>query len=541
MVRIPSEYQEVEYIESTGTQYIVSDINVPWNENQYKVLLDSEVIELRSGSTNIICGCSDGGDAGTWFGVTTNEKLTVGGGNNFAISPYERVSSKIIFGSYEMVATVDNETVQRRRLGKANDKIAFFATGSGQYSSIVKIYSAQIIWNDSLVANFIPCYRKSDNEIGMYDTVSKQFYTNSGTGTFLKGNDVTYDNINLLESRRRILLNTPHIETVSDTVASFKTDVPANLKECKIHFTPIQEGEGDPSPENIRPIHGWDGVTVTACGKNLFDFSAIKWTNGYYLGNITSCDGKAKSAGSYMVSEFVPCPYLANQTVTIGFMANAGAQNYASCCFYTDANEDSYIEDAFITYGRRATGLTVPSNAKYIRFSMLRLASTKSQWFGLKSQIDSYEPYTATTITIPFPQTIYGGYVDLVKGEVVEEWEDITLDSLNWNLSTTTKRARYTYGYLYITPESTVVPQAIAEKYKAVPANYYVTNKTFAMTKSGTFVFYYEDKIPTGKLCAKLSTPSTYPIDPQTLKALRGMNNIWSDANGNIEVSYYTH
>lgn len=39
-------------------------------------------------------------------------------------------------------------------------------------------------------AEFVPCYRKSDGEIGMYDTVSKTFYTNAGTGTFLKGADV---------------------------------------------------------------------------------------------------------------------------------------------------------------------------------------------------------------------------------------------------------------------------------------------------------------------------------------------------------------
>ena len=36
------------------------------------------------------------------------------------------------------------------------------------------------------------------------------------------------------------------------------------------------------TPENVRPIHGWDGVKVTACGKNLApplsntDFWSIK-------------------------------------------------------------------------------------------------------------------------------------------------------------------------------------------------------------------------------------------------------------------------
>lgn len=52
------------------------------------------------------------------------------------------------------------------------------------------IYWCQLYDGENLLHNFIPCYRKSDGEIGMYDTVSKTFYTNAGTGTFLKGEDV---------------------------------------------------------------------------------------------------------------------------------------------------------------------------------------------------------------------------------------------------------------------------------------------------------------------------------------------------------------
>lgn len=36
----------------------------------------------------------------------------------------------------------------------------------------------------------VPCYRKSDGKIGMYDLVSGQFLVNAGDGAFLKGADV---------------------------------------------------------------------------------------------------------------------------------------------------------------------------------------------------------------------------------------------------------------------------------------------------------------------------------------------------------------
>jgi hypothetical protein len=45
--------------------------------------------------------------------------------------------------------------------------------------------------NNVLVRDFIPCYRKSDNEIGLYDVVNGVFYANAGSGTFTKGNNIT--------------------------------------------------------------------------------------------------------------------------------------------------------------------------------------------------------------------------------------------------------------------------------------------------------------------------------------------------------------
>ena len=44
--------------------------------------------------------------------------------------------------------------------------------------------------NDNLVRYFVPCYRRSDGVIGLYDMENNLFYTNSGSGTFVKGADV---------------------------------------------------------------------------------------------------------------------------------------------------------------------------------------------------------------------------------------------------------------------------------------------------------------------------------------------------------------
>lgn len=44
---------------------------------------------------------------------------------------------------------------------------------------------------------------------------------------------------------------------------------------CKVSWEPTQEGSGEPSPENVRPIHGRDSVQVERCGENLLDVARI--------------------------------------------------------------------------------------------------------------------------------------------------------------------------------------------------------------------------------------------------------------------------
>ena len=72
----------------------------------------------------------------------------------------------------------------------------FFAQYLGSTSPVAmpkngtKIYYIKIYdGDDVLVRDMVPCYRKSDNEVGFFDRVNKVFYTNLGTGDF------TYDSL----------------------------------------------------------------------------------------------------------------------------------------------------------------------------------------------------------------------------------------------------------------------------------------------------------------------------------------------------------
>lgn len=60
---------------------------------------------------------------------------------------------------------------------------------AGSFTNI-RCYKLTFWQNNNLIRGFIPCYRKSDNVIGMYDIVNNVFYINQGTGIFIKGPNV---------------------------------------------------------------------------------------------------------------------------------------------------------------------------------------------------------------------------------------------------------------------------------------------------------------------------------------------------------------
>lgn len=193
--RLPDEYQEVEYIESTGTQYIftglairtVSSLSTNWS-------LTFAITEFSG--DRILCGANDrdkqivirsgGFIRGDWTGSTQNAIL-----NKMVVDDVYTISQT---DGYMVSATHTHEITT-----ESNKSLPFtlFAksttSGTGVETSTIasaRIYNFTATIDGASIANFIPCYRKSDNEIGMYDTVSRTFYTNAGTGTFLKGADV---------------------------------------------------------------------------------------------------------------------------------------------------------------------------------------------------------------------------------------------------------------------------------------------------------------------------------------------------------------
>lgn len=102
----------------------------------------------------------------------------------------------------------------------------------------------------------------------------------------------------LIEERRKILLNTPHIETIS--TSAFKTDMIAPFKKLEARFKATQSGSGDPSPDNIRPIEGKTELIIRHSGVNI-------WDEEWELGSLNNSTGeKVSSSSSIRAKNFIP-------------------------------------------------------------------------------------------------------------------------------------------------------------------------------------------------------------------------------------------
>lgn len=200
---LPDAYQRVESIRGTGEQYIDSGI-----ECTSDLVVDFSF--KTTDTTNLaICGGIDTRQSPKLFRHHCTP-LHLGTGIGYWIRSYNKTANNPDITKSVVNGAVTNAMIDPvRGIAVVNgESLTFTALPSGAtttkpygifarisdkgalQSKAVTFYYFKFYRNGELIGDFVPCYRKSDGEIGMYDLVGKQFHTNAGTGTFSKGNDV---------------------------------------------------------------------------------------------------------------------------------------------------------------------------------------------------------------------------------------------------------------------------------------------------------------------------------------------------------------
>lgn len=192
---LPAEYQKVEWIESDGNQFIRTAF-IPDNTCGIKIICETS---SAGDSGSDVCACGTRTSSTRWFIGMSYRSWYYGWGTYYwqdEPTAFAGVFSTVSLNYKNDRKFVVDTSVSRdlpTSLATLSSPAAIFANnidGNINYIFNGKISILEFTRGGSIEKQFIPCYRKADGVIGLYDTVSQTFLTNAGTGTFSKGADV---------------------------------------------------------------------------------------------------------------------------------------------------------------------------------------------------------------------------------------------------------------------------------------------------------------------------------------------------------------
>lgn len=182
---LPSGYTKLDYIESSGAQYI----NTGFKPNQNtRCVIDIE--NLSSAQASFFgARASQTAASFTYFSLTATTGRSDYGSSKQSMS-FTNTVGRYTVDQNKNVCTANGVTAT----GTANtfqltNNLYLMAVNQADaaiQNAKMKLYSAKIYDNGTLVRDFIPC-KNANGTIGLWDNVNSVFYANAGTGTFSTG------------------------------------------------------------------------------------------------------------------------------------------------------------------------------------------------------------------------------------------------------------------------------------------------------------------------------------------------------------------
>ena len=195
-------------------------------------------------------------------------------------------------------------------------------------------------------------------------------------------------------------------------VAGYPLDVTAS-------WEPVQEGEGEPSPENIRPIVGRDSVTVERCGENLLKITpfATNVKNGvtfeYVPGGGVRILGTASAttdSPTFPVVYLPPGKYY-GLYMAAGISASIVVERAGEMVWLNAKGTFKIIKSDIVKYWYMVINNGYTANTTIYPYIVLGLTAPTA-----------CTSYQGDTLTLALPETVYGGSVNAETGEGQKEW-----------------------------------------------------------------------------------------------------------------------
>lgn len=199
--RVPIGYTEVNYIKSSGTQYINTGVAPSQASDDLVIEMKYSLSSASIGSTdNMMFGATDqtdGGGFSFYFDVTSSKKAYMRSyakttGAYIVDNFYDDYPSATLKFSKDGLYVNDVFVASSTPTIEGNLTYELFIFGRNRDNVFnlpcsFELYHCKISKGGIVVSELIPCIRDADSAVGMYDIVRDTFFENSGTGDFIYG------------------------------------------------------------------------------------------------------------------------------------------------------------------------------------------------------------------------------------------------------------------------------------------------------------------------------------------------------------------
>ena len=311
---------------------------------------------------------------------------------------------------------------------------------------------------------------------------------------------------------------------------------------------------------NICPISGHTGADVVRTGKNIFDITGTGAGTSF---SVTATGGhievsySASFSPNYIVRSGIleQLKQLTLKPGTYAFKAEVGEGSdytYSSLTAtfaLADGTSVTVANGQSFTLLQNATLTTLGSEFKSVAAGKKAIVNYQIE---LGSTASAYVPFSGTTVTISFGQTVYGGTLVVNEdgtGSVVAEYGDVDLGELSWTAHTTSgvfyapfsanaDRSGDVFGYPYISSlwvygtRTDYIFNGTANGLSVEPTSISGATRIYAYHEvyKGLTAQQFTSEMSGVHVVFELESPVTIPLTPGQVEALQGANCVWIDA-----------
>ena len=190
--KLPSGYTELEYIQSSGTQYIDTGFKPSGNSG---IVVDYQQVGTIAYQDPLFGARQSSSNTAFSMWLSSNVTYPQYGNVSYDAKPISiNNNTRLIYKLDKGIASCGDKTVSFSQLSFTSSyNLVLFSVNTGGTVDTRrisgKLYNCKIYDNNEIVRDFIPCKNPS-GVIGLYDTVNSQFYQNAGSGAFVAGPEI---------------------------------------------------------------------------------------------------------------------------------------------------------------------------------------------------------------------------------------------------------------------------------------------------------------------------------------------------------------